>query len=115
MLNVRLIAEAQPVVRITLATGAAFRVTPSQVLYVKGMTEVRADALEPGDPLVPAFHYKESYEYNEDTTGTTVVSEQAIRVVSIEAAGSSDIYSFGVNQTGNFVVSAGVLCKAESA
>lgn len=113
MLDVRLLAEAQPVVRITLATGEAFRVAAQQIVYKKGMIEVRADALQPGDPLVPAFHYKESYEYRDDRTGTSVVSEHAIHVQSVEAAGSADIYSLRVNRTGNFVVSAGVLCKAE--
>lgn len=115
ILDARCVLENQPVVRVTLDNGASFRVGSNQVVYKKGMTECRAGELRAGDELVPAFHYVEGYEYADDRSGATVTSNAAVRVVSVEAAGSSDLYSFGVNRTGNFFLSAGVLCKAESA
>jgi hypothetical protein len=36
-----------------------------------------------------------------------------LRVAAIEAGGTVEICSFGVNQTGCFLLSAGVLCEAE--
>lgn len=114
ILNSRCIAENQPVCRVTLESGASFRVAPEQILYKKGMIEVRADAMQPGDELVPTFHYKEGYEYRDDSEGATVTSNQALRVASVEPDGSGDLYAFGVNKTGNFFLTAGVLCKAES-
>lgn len=112
LLDVRRIAAEQPVLRITLETGASFRVAPCQVLYRKGLAECRADALRPGDALEPAFHYPEGYVYRDDHDGQTRVSARALRVTAVEADGVADLFSFGVNQTGCFFVTAGVLCKA---
>ncbi len=115
VLNARCVSENQPVVRVALESGESFRVAPDQILYKKGMSEARADALQPGDELVPAFHYLEGYEYVDDETGSATISKATIRVATVEAAGNSDLYTFGVNRTGNFFLSAGVLCKAEAA
>ena len=43
MLDVRQVADQQPVLRITLDTGESFRVGPEQVLFKRGMIECRAD------------------------------------------------------------------------
>jgi len=115
MLNVRAVGADQPLVRITLDSGAAFRVVPSQVLYKKGMVEARADELKAGDELIPTFHYKEGYEYLDDSAGAVTPSAESIKVAAVEPAGTGEVFTLGVNRTGNFFVSAGVLCKAESA
>jgi hypothetical protein len=115
MLDVHCVEEKAPVVRITLATGASFRVAPYQVLYKKGMIEARADEVKAGDELVPAFHYADGYEYRDDSTQTQVKSHESIRVKSVDADGEASVFSLGVNQTGNFFVAAGVLCKAQGA
>ena len=47
----RKIEAAQPVLRITLAGGRAFRVGSGQILLKKGMEEIRARDLQPGDQL----------------------------------------------------------------
>lgn len=112
-LGVRRIAQAAPVLRVTLVTGESFRVAPSQVLYNTEMGELRAAELHPGTLLLPAFHYRQGYVYRDDETGGTVTSDRALRVRCVEPAGTADIYSFGVARTGNFVLSAGVVCKAE--
>lgn len=113
MQNVRKVGEHQSVLKITLDNGQSFRVAPGQVLFKKGLTESRADALEVGDALEPAFTYPEAYEFTDDNGGSARASTASLHVARIEPAGSADIYSLGVNQTGCFFLSAGVLCKAE--
>lgn len=112
MLDVRKLAEQQPVVKVTLETGVAFRVAPAQVLYKKGMVECQAATLHPGDELEPAFHYPEAYEYRDDLAATQRTSPRALRVTAVAADGVADLFTFAVNQTGCFFLTAGVLCKA---
>jgi len=112
MLDVRKVAEQQPVVKVTLETGAAFRVAPSQVLFKKGMVECPVAALQAGDELEPAFHYPEGYEYRDDVAGASRTSPRALRVTAVAPDGVADLFTFGVNQTGCFFLTAGVLCKA---
>jgi hypothetical protein len=107
-----LIAEAAPVVAIRLDNGASFRVGSEQIIFRKGMVETRAADLQPGDALVPMFSYVEGYTYRNDATGSDVVSDAAVHVVSVAPAGAADLYGLRVNVTGCFFVSAGVLCKA---
>jgi len=114
MQNVRKVGEQQPVLRLTLHNGQSFRVAPEQVLFKKGLVECRADALQMGDALEPAFTYPDGYQFKSDDAGDERTSDASLRVTRIEAAGTADIYSLGVNQTGCFFLTAGVLCKAES-
>ena len=115
MQNVRKVGEQQPVLRLTLHNGQSFRVAPEQVLFKKGLLECRADALQVGDALEPAFTYPDAYRFMNDPDGGERVSDASLHVTQIEAAGTADIYSLGVNQTGSFFLSAGVLCKADNA
>jgi hypothetical protein len=115
MKNVRKIADQQPVLKVTLETGQGFRVAREQVLFKKGMIECRADALQVGDALEPAFTYPEGYQFKDDRRGDQRASAASLRVSSIESSAAADIYSLAVNQTGCFFVTAGVLCKAEGA
>ncbi|MFI5365668.1 MAG: hypothetical protein ACHQ4J_08600 [Candidatus Binatia bacterium] len=113
MKDVRKIAEQQPVVKVSLENGQSFRVAPDQVLYKQGIVACRADALQIGDALVPAFHYPQAHRFVDDATGEQRESTAGLRVTSIESGGTADIYSLGVNQTGCFFLTAGVLCQAE--
>ena len=113
MLDVRKLAEQQPVLKITLETGESFRVAAEQVFYKKGMVECRADALRIGDHLEATFHYPEQYQFIDDTTGETRSSPAALRVTEVGSGGTADLYTLGVKQTGCFFLTAGVLCKAE--
>jgi hypothetical protein len=115
MQNVRKTAEQQPVLKLTLETGHSFRVAAEQVLYKKGMVECRADALRVGDGLEPAFHYPQSYRFKDDVGGSERESDARLRITRVEAGGNADIYTFAVQRTGCFFLSAGVLCKAEPA
>jgi hypothetical protein len=114
MQNVRKVGEQQPVLKLTLHNGQSFRVAPEQVLFKKGLVECRADALQVGDALEPAFTYPDGYQFRSDGESGGRTSDASWRVTSIEAAGNADIYSLGVNQTGCFFLTAGILCKADS-
>lgn len=111
--NARKVAEQQPVVRITLDNGISFRIGCEQLLYKRGMTEVRAQALVSGDALEPAFYFPEGYRFHDDQQQAQRESHRAWHVVKVEAAGEADLYSFAVRQTGTFFLTAGVLAKAE--
>lgn len=114
MLNVRKIADLQPVLKITLENGQSFRVGTAQVLFKKGMHEVPADAVAIGDTLEPAFHYPDGYAYHDASGQNQITSTQGWRVTGVENGGTADLYSLGVNQTGRFFLTAGVLCKADA-
>jgi len=114
MQDVRKTAEQQLVLKITLETGAAFRVAPQQVLFKKGLVECRADALQVDDELEPTFMYPADYQFTDDTSRGVRRSTGSLRVKHIEPAGTADVYTLGVNQTGCFFLTAGVLCKAEA-
>lgn len=111
--DARKVAEAQPVIKITMENGLGFRVGGEQILYKRGMMETRADALVVGDELEPAFHFPQGYTYRDDASGADRESACAWRVVRVEPAGNADIYSFAVNKTGKFFLTAGVLAKAD--
>ncbi len=113
MQNVRKIADQQPVLKLTLETGQSFRVTPEQVLFKSGLVECSADALQAGDALEPAFTYPQGYKFRVDQNRGEQESGACLRVAHIEPGGSADVYALGVNQTGCFFLTAGVLCKAE--
>jgi len=115
MQNVRKTAEQQPVLKITIENGQSFRVAPQQVLFKKGMIECRADGLQRGDALEPAFHYPPEYRFHADANGGEQRSDASWRVSGVEPGGTADIYTFAVNKTGSFFLSAGVLCKADEA
>ena len=113
MLEVRKVADAHPVLKITLETGEAFRVAGEQIFLGPDLQPVRASALRVGSPLLPAFHYPSGYTYQSDA-GADCVSERTHKVAKIEPAGTAEVYSLGVNQTGCFFLAAGVLCQAET-
>lgn len=115
MLDIKKAAEQQPVLKITLENGMSFRVAAEQVLFKNGMVETRAGALSAGDALVPAFHFPEGYRFRVDGSSAERASTASLRVTAVEPGGTADVYTFGVNQTGCFFVSAGVLCKAAGA
>ena len=115
MRDVTKLGEQQPVLKIALENGMSFRVGPEQVLFKVGMVESRADALAAGDALVPAFYFPAGYRFHTDGGGADCESTASLRVVAVTPGGTADIYTMGVDKTGCFFVSAGVLCKAAGA
>lgn len=112
--EVRRVAEAQPVLRITLENGRAFRVGAEQILLGQGMREVRAGELRAGDELASAFVFPAGYRYQTDA-GEERTSQGSVRITAVEPGGEADLYSLKVPRTGRFVFSSGVLGKAETA
>jgi len=108
----RVVGEAQPTLRITLENGLSVRVGEEQILFKEGMEEVRAGHIKPGDQLVSAFAFPDGYVYRTDD-GEERTSRGTVEVRSVEPAGTADVYAFGVNRTGRFVFSAGLLGKAD--
>lgn len=115
MQNVRKILEQQPVLKLTFENGRTVRVGPTQVLFKNGMVACRAAALSVGDDLECAFHFPAGYEFTDDRTHTRRVSSRCLRLTAIEPGGTADLYALSVHQSQCFMVTAGVLCKAEEA
>lgn len=112
MRDVRKVADAHPIVAVTLETGESFRVAPEQVLFGADMHPIPASQLAEGVGLMPAFHFPAGYRYRADE-GDERVSDRALRVARVEPGGTAEVYALGVNQTACFFLAAGVLCEAE--
>jgi hypothetical protein len=111
--EVRKVAEAQPVLRITLENGRALRVGPDQVLLAPDLREVAARELRAGDELLNAFSFPVGYEYRADDDQVRA-SNGGVKVARVEPAGDADLYSLKVARTGRFVFSSGVIGKADA-
>ncbi len=109
--EVRQVADAQPVLRITLENGRTLRVGPEQILLTQDLQEVRAGGLRAGDELLDAFAFPPGYEYRTDA-GQTRTSQGTVKVVAVEPGGEADLYSLKVARTGRFVFSSGAIGKA---
>ncbi len=113
MRNVRKTLEQQPVVKVTLENGRAFRVAAEQILFRRGMEECAAGELRPGDDLESVFHFPAGYRFSDDHDGSMRESGHSLRVTAVEPGGSADLYALEVNQGRCFMLTAGVLCKAD--
>jgi hypothetical protein len=99
-------AGPEPVIRITLDNGLTFRVGHEQTLLCRGMQEKRAADVAAGDELEAAFAYRTD-------DGRDAASTAALAVRQVEPGGEAEVYRFRVNRTGRFVLSCGVLAKAD--
>src|SRR5262245_1390032 len=108
----RKVADAQPVLRITLENGRAMRIAPQQVLLKQGFVEARAGDVRAGDELMNAFSFPEGYEYRTDA-GEKLISNGTVKVTAVEPGGEADLYCLKVVRSGRFVFSSGVVGKAE--
>lgn len=108
----RKVAESVPVLRIALENGRSFRVGAAQVLLKKGMIETPAAELKVGDELEPVFTFPEGYAF-ETSAGEDTTSRGSWRVTEIGPGGEADLYAFRMSRTGRFMISAGVLGKAQ--
>ncbi len=106
--DAQIVAEAAPVLKITLDNGLSLRVGPDQLLLAQGMRAVAAKDLQPADRLESAFAFPPGYAYKTDA-GEERVSDGTVGVVTIEPAGEAEVHSMRVPRTGRFVFSAGVI------
>ena len=79
-------AEGRPAIRITLDDGRTLRVGGEQILFRKGMQEVRAREVVVGDELESAFVFPEGYAYQTDD-GREAKSSGAVAVSGSRARG----------------------------
>jgi len=111
--EVRKLGEQQPVLRVRLASGLAFRVAASQLLFKRGAGPCAARDLRPGDELDLGFSYPPGYSYRGDD-GSEIVATGGVAVAAVEEAGQADVYGFAVNGADCFLFSAGVLGRSEA-
>ena len=109
--DVRILAAAQPVVRITLENGRSLRLGADQVLLGPSGSERRAGDLKAGDPLLNAFTFPIGYTYRTDA-GETRVSDGCVIVAAVADGGTADLYSLAVSAHTPLVLSCGLLGRA---
>ncbi|MBX3027113.1 hypothetical protein KF840_19600 [bacterium] len=109
--DVRLVAAAQPVLRIALENGRALRLGADQVLLGPAGSERRAGDLQAGDALLCAFAFPVGYAYRTDD-GEARVSDGCVSVASIADGGSADLYSLAVGSGAPLVLACGLVGRA---
>lgn len=112
--NVRKVADQQGVWKVVLDNQQSFRVGAQQVLFKQGLVATTVEQIVVGELLMPAFFFPAEYEYRDDHEQATRTSPFAWRVIEVGPAGTADLYSFTVDRTGTFFLSAGVLASAEN-
>jgi hypothetical protein len=109
--DVRVIATAQPVLRIALANGRSVRLGAAQLLLGPGDRACRAGDLQPGAALLNAFTFPVGYTYRTDD-GETRVSDGCVIVTRVEAGGTADLYSLAIGANLPLVLSCGLIGRA---
>jgi hypothetical protein len=103
-------AAPGPVVRITLENGQTIRTGAEQVFFRKGMEEVRAAELAPGDALEPAWDYRMAYRPPDLPDSRP--ADGTLRVVTVVPDGDAETFSAPIRETGKFFATCGALLKA---
>jgi hypothetical protein len=98
------------VVRVTLENGQSIRTGLEQVFFRKGMEEVRAAELEPGDSLEPAWDYRT--EYRPPDLQDSRPADGTLRLVAVVPDGEAETFSAPIRETGKFFATCGALLKA---
>ncbi len=111
MTKIACAATGTPVVRVTLDNGQAVIVDRGHVFYAHGMVERAVDSLAIGEMLDTSFHFPAGYEFRR-VDGGSEISAGGVRVQAIADAGTADVFTGIVNETGCYFATAGVLCKA---
>jgi hypothetical protein len=110
MTKIACAAAGVPVLRITFDNGGHVTVDRGHVFYAHGRLERPVETLVPGEILDTSYHYPAGYEFRR-ADGTTEISVGGARVQAIEDAGTADVFTGIVNETGAYFCTAGVLCK----
>jgi hypothetical protein len=101
---------AIPVVCVTFENGQSVRVGVDQVFFRKGMAEVRAGELRPGDALEPSWDYREGYRPPD--LPEQRAADGTLRVASVTLDGEAETYSAPIREAGRFFLTCGALLKA---
>ena len=111
MTKIACTATAVPVVRVGFDNGQQVVVDRANVFYGQGLVERPVETLTVGETLDTSFHFPAGYEFRR-LDGSAAISVGAVRVESIEDAGTADVFGGIVNETARYFLTAGVLCKA---
>jgi hypothetical protein len=111
MTKIACVATGVPVVRVTFDNDQAVTVDHGHVFYAHGTVERPVASLLIGELLDTSFHFPAGYEFRR-VDGSTEISAGGLRVHAIAAAGTADVFTGIVHETGCFFATAGVLCKA---
>ncbi len=103
-------AAPGPVVRVILENGQSIRTGVEQVFFRKGMEEVRAAELAPGDGLEPAWDYRAAYRPPDLPDSRP--ADGTLRVVTVAPDGEAETFSAPIRETGKFFATCGALLKA---
>jgi len=103
----RLVRRNDPVVKVTLESGAEIVCTPDHRFMLREGTYREARDLKPKDQLMP-FARSSIPERLHRTGAFPIPASLAQRVASVEPAGRADVYDLTVDITQNFALAAGI-------
>src|SRR5207249_734462 len=103
----RLVRRNDPVVKVTLESGAEIVCTPDHRFMLRDGTYRDAQQLKPKDQLMP-FARSSIPERLHRTGAFPIPASLAQKVAKVEPAGRADVYDLTVDITGNFALAAGI-------
>ena len=103
----RLVRRNDPVVNVTLESGAEIVCTPDHRFMLRDGTYREAQQLKPKDQLMP-FARSSIPERLHRTGAFPIPASLAQKVAKVEPAGRADVYDLTVDLTQNFALAAGV-------
>src|SRR2546427_1647145 len=103
----RLVRRNDPVVKLTLESGAEILCTPDHRFMLRDGTYREAQQLKPRDQLMP-FARAAIPERLHRTGAFPIPASLAAKVAKVEPAGRADVYDLTVDVTQNFALAAGV-------
>jgi DNA gyrase subunit A len=103
----RLVRRNDPVVKVTLESGAEIVCTPDHRFMLREGTYREARELKPKDQLMP-FARSSIPERLHRTGAFPIPASLAQKVATVEPAGRADVYDLTVDLTQNFALAAGI-------
>ncbi len=103
----RLVRRNDPVVKVTLESGAEIVCTPDHRFMVRDGTYREAQQLKPKDQLMP-FARSSIPERLHRTGAFPIPASLTQKVAKVEPAGRADVYDLTVDVTQNFALAAGI-------
>src|SRR5712691_6904413 len=103
----RLVRRNDPVVKVTLESGAEIVCTPDHRFMLRDGTYREAEQLKPKDQLMP-FSRSSIPERLHRTGAFPIPASLTQKVAKVEPAGKADVYDLTVDITQNFALAAGV-------
>jgi len=103
----RLVRRDDPVVKVSLESGAEIVCTPDHRFMLRDGTYREAQQLKPKDQLMP-FARSSIPERLHRTGAFPIPASLTQKVAKVEAAGRADVYDLTVDVTQNFAIAAGI-------